>query len=281
MIQDIAPHIYENQFSTAAPTSEDFCLVFGQDGLLCRVEQDHLVLPRLEALPPHSALTRLFSVDHRGFFLWEGDIPTPPAGFSYRPTKPLRDLTPDETLFALGAGESLWRWYQANRFCGHCGSKMTKGTTERSLVCPACGQVVYPKICPGVIAAVYDGDRLLLTRYQGRAFTRYALVAGFNEIGESIEDTVRREVMEEVGLRVKNLQFYKSQPWVFTDTLLMGFFAQLDGSDHITLQEDELSEAVWFSRAALPTDHSAISLTGEMIEYFRLHGAPQAKVNIL
>ena len=106
-------------------------------------------------------------------------------------------------------------------------------------------------------------------------------MAGFNEIGESIEDTVRREVMEEVGLRVKNLQFYKSQPWVFTDTLLMGFFAQLDGSDHITLQEDELSEAVWFSRAALPTDHSAISLTGEMIEYFRLHGAPQAKVNIL
>ena len=270
MIQDIAPHIYENQFSTAAPTSEDFCLVFGQDGLLCRVEQDHLVLPRLEALPPHSALTRLFSVDHRGFFLWEGDIPTPPAGFSYRPTKPLRDLCPDETLFALGAGESLWRWYQANRFCGHCGGKMTKGTTERSLVCPACGQVVYPKICPGVIAAVYDGDRLLLTRYQGRAFTRYALVAGFNEIGESIEDTVRREVMEEVGLPVKNIRFYKSQPWSFSSSLLSGFYCDLDTDDEtVTLQEDELGEGTWFDRAELPQGGSAISLTHEMIERFR------------
>lgn len=277
MIQDIAPHIYENQFSTAAPTSGDFCLVFGEEGVLCQVAEHHLVLPRLENLPPHQALTRLFAVDHRSFFLWEGDIPTPPAGFSYRATKPLRDLVPDETLFALGAGESLWRWYQANRFCGHCGAAIVQGTKERSLVCPACGQVVYPKICPGIIAAVYDGDRLLLTRYQGRDFTRYALVAGFNEIGESIEDTVRREVMEEVGLRVKNLRFYKSQPWVFTDTLLMGFFAELDGSDRITLQEDELSEAVWFSRAELPTDHSAISLTGEMIEYFRRCGAPAGK----
>ena len=153
---------------------------------------------------------------------------------------------------------------------------MTHGASERSQVCPRCGQTVYPKICPAVIAAVYDGDRLLLTRYRGRPFTRYALVAGFNEIGESIEDTVRREVMEEVGLRVRDLRFYKSQPWVFTDSLLMGFFARLDGPDAITLQEDELSEAAWFDRRDIPADHSGISLTGEMIEYFRAHGAPAA-----
>ena len=213
-------------------------------------------------------------MDGRGYLLWEGQPPAAPAGYDYRPTRPLRDLRPDETLFALGAGESLWRWYEANRFCGHCGAPMAHGTSERSQVCPRCGQTVYPKICPAIIAAVYDGDRLLLTRYRGRPFTRYALVAGFNEIGESIEDTVRREVMEEVGLRVKNLRFYKSQPWVFTDSLLMGFFAQLDGPDAITLQEDELSEAAWFDRRNIPTDHSGISLTGEMIEYFRAHGAP-------
>ena len=101
---------------------------------------------------------------------------------------------------------------------------MEKSTVERAMVCPACGNTVYPKICPAVIAAVHDGDRLLLTRYRGRAFKKYALIAGFNEIGESIEDTVRREVLEEAGVHVKNLRFYKSQPWVFTDTLLMGFF---------------------------------------------------------
>ena len=114
-----------------------------------------------------------------------------------------------------------------------------------------------------------------LTKYQGRAFKRYALVAGFNEIGEPIEDTVRREVLEETGLRVKNLRFYKSQPWVVTDSLLMGFFCDLDGDDHVTLQEDELSEGTWFHRDALPDDFSHISLTGEMIQLFRAGGEPR------
>ena len=120
------------------------------------------------------------------------------------------------------------------------------------------------------VLAPIDGDRLLLTRYRGRPFKKYALIAGFNEIGESIEDTVHREVMEEAGLRVKNLRFYKSQPWVFTDTLLMGFVCELDGSDKITVQESELAEAAWHLRSELPEDHSNISLTGEMIEQFRL-----------
>ena len=117
---------------------------------------------------------------------------------------------------------------------------------------------------------MHDGDRLLLTRYRGRPFKKYALIAGFNEIGETIEQTVHREVLEEAGVRVKNLRFYKSQPWVFTDTLLMGFVCELDGSDKITVQESELAEASGHLRSELPQDHSYISLTGEMIEQFRL-----------
>lgn len=137
------------------------------------------------------------------------------------------------------------------------------------MVCPNCGNIVYPKICPAVIVAITDGDRLLLTKYANRKFRRYSLVAGFNEIGESIEDTVHREVMEETGLKVKNLRFYRSQPWVYTDSLLMGFYCDLDGSDEVHRQESELSEATWFHRSELPTDHSGISLTGDMIIRFR------------
>ena len=120
------------------------------------------------------------------------------------------------------------------------------------------------------VLAPIDGDRLLLTRYRGRPFKKYALIAGFNEIGETIEQTVHREVLEEAGVRVKNLRFYTSQPWVFTDTLLMGFVCELDGSDRISVQESELAEANWHLRSELPQDHSYISLTGEMIEQFRL-----------
>ena len=191
--------------------------------------------------------------------------------FRYVPAASLRTMTDGTSpaLFAAAAGESLHRWYDSQNFCGRCGARMEKSTAERAMVCPQCRNTVYPKICPAVIAAVHDGDRLLLTRYRGRPFKKYALIAGFNEIGESIEDTVHREVMEEAGLRVKNLRFYKSQPWVFTDTLLMGFVCELDGSDKITVQESELAEANWHLRSELPEDHSHISLTGEMIEQFR------------
>lgn len=270
MFQDIAPHIYHNEFSQKPAEDRDHIFVFSKEGLLCRIEQNSVVLPTLGQLGLAFARSHhLFSIDEISYYLYEGEAPKFVEGWRYENTRALRDCEPDEHLFALGAAESLWRWYGINRFCGRCGGRMEHGTKERSQVCPNCGNTVYPKICPAVIVAVCDGDRILLTRYAGRAFTRHALIAGFNEIGESIEDTVRREVMEEVGLKVKNLRFYKSQPWVFTDTLLMGFYADLDGSDQVTVQEDELSEALWFRREEIPRDYSAISLTGEMIETFR------------
>ena len=91
----------------------------------------------------------------------------------------------------------------------------------------------------------------------------------FRYEGEAFFRRIEREVLEETGLRVRNLRFYKSQPWVFTDTLLFGFFAELDGSDKITVQEDELSEAGWFYRSEIPEDRTHLSLTGEMMEQFR------------
>ena len=102
--------------------------------------------------------------------------------------------------------------------------------------------MVYPVISPAVIIAVTHNGKLLMSKYAGREYKKYALIAGFNEIGETIEETVHREVMEEVGLKVKNLKYYKSQPWPFTGTLLMGFFCELDGEDdRITLEEEELA----------------------------------------
>ena len=116
---------------------------------------------------------------------------------------------------------------------------------------------------------VCDGDRVLVQDRLDPAWPGITFPGGHVEEGESFTDAVIREVWEETGLHVKKLQFYKSQPWVLTDTLLMGFFCELDGSDTIRIQEDELSVAQWFPRDQIPKDHSAISLTGEMIEVFR------------
>lgn len=137
------------------------------------------------------------------------------------------------------------------------------------MYCPECHQMEYPKISPAVIIAVMDGSRLLLSKYADREYKKYALLAGFAEVGETLEETVRREVMEEVGLKVKNIRYYKSQPWSFTDTLLAGFFAELDGAAEITLDRQELAVAEWFEREELPVKYEDCSLTNEMIIAFK------------
>ena len=150
---------------------------------------------------------------------------------------------------------------------------MERDHRERMLYCPSCGNQVYPTISPAVIIAVTHNGKLLMSKYAGRDYKKFALIAGFNEIGETIEETVHREVMEEVGLRVKNLSYYKSQPWPFTGTLLMGFFCELDGDDdRITLEEDELSEAGWYLPEDVPEDEEKIALTREMMIVFKKHG---------
>lgn len=269
MFQDNLSGKYSNSFLRCTPRKNDVALIYQSNSVYATVENKNLLLPCFDVLS--DALAALpfryaFSLGETAYFI------VSVSGMDealFIASGTYREMQPKEAVFAAAVGQSLYGWYQSNRYCGRCGKEMKDSETERAMVCSDCGLTVYPKICPAVIVAVTDGDRLVLTRYKGRPFKRYALIAGFNEIGESIEDTVRREVMEEVGLKVKNLRFYKSQPWVFTDSLLMGFFCELDGADKITLQEDELAEAEWFERKNLPDDHSGISLTGEMIEVFR------------
>ena len=224
MLQDLYPHIYHNEMAWKAPAPDDYALIFAPDGTVyCDLTDGALTLPRIRDVGP-GEVQYAFSIDEAAYYLVAAH-PDETDAFRYVPAASLRSMTErtSPALFAAAAGGSLHRWYRLQQFCGRCGAKMEKSTTERAMVCPQCKNTVYPKICPAVIVAVHDGDRLLLTRYRGRPFKKYALIAGFNEIGETIEQTVHREVLEEAGVRVKNLRFYKSQPWVFTDTLLMGF----------------------------------------------------------
>ena len=126
--------------------------------------------------------------------------------------------------------------------------------------------MVYPKIAPAVIVGVIYDNKILMTKYSDREYKKYALIAGFTEIGETAEETVRREVMEEVGLKVKDIVYYKSQPWGFDSNLLMGFYARVEGTDAITLDKNELSLAEWVPREQVAGMDDKISLTREMME---------------
>ena len=147
-----------------------------------------------------------------------------------------------------------------------------KDSKERMLYCESCHNMEFPKICPAVIIGVTDGDKILMSKYAGRTYKKYALLAGFTEIGETLEETVQREVMEEVGLKVKNIRYYKSQPWSFSSTLLCGFFCEVDGDTDITLDTEELAVGEWFDRDNIPVEDDGVSLTREMIGVFKIGG---------
>ncbi len=297
MIQDIYPHKLNNHYRTdARPDASSIILYFTKDGILnCLKNQEELVdseqqelfseesrsptqylsFPRLEELTAISPicteeLTYLFSIDKENYFLLEETPERLPDDYVFTPVRSLRkmDIGPKYQIFASVTGLQLYHWYQNNRFCGRCGHKTVHHTMERALECPSCGHIIYPRIVPAVIVGVRNKDKLLLTKYR-TGFAHYALVAGFTEIGETLEETVAREVMEETGLHVKNICYYKSQPWGIVDDLLAGFYCDVDGDTEIHMDPLELKFAEWCSRDEIMLQPDDFSLTNEMMKMFK------------
>ena len=272
MLQDMENGRLENEYRDLSAGEQDRILCFFEGQvLLVRDADDTLCLPTLsqiETQRSYAAPRYLFRMQEQNYFLWTGDAPKTPKDFAYEPVRQLRQMQSKNVCFAIMTGWHLYNWYRTNRLCGCCGTPTEHDSKERMLRCPNCGNMIFPKISPAVIIAVTDGDRLLLSKYAGRAYTRYALLAGYTEIGETIEQTVHREVREEVGLKVKNLRYYKSQPWGVDGNVLMGFYCDVDGSKDIHIDENELSMAEWYPRDAIPAKDDGISLTREMIRIF-------------
>ena len=276
MIQDIYPHIYHNEYKDFQPENTDFILVFHRNTVMIRFKEEHLRYPTFSEMQSFSCdYQYLFSIDNYKYFLAlpkSCHLEEPSImidGYHYENVRIFRSAASRHTAFAGITAHHLFGWYQSNRFCGRCGQKMLPDHKERMLFCPDCRNMVYPRISPAVIVGIINGDQILMSKYAGRSYTNYALIAGFTEIGECAEQTVAREVMEEVGLKVKNIRYYKSQPWAFSGSLLMGFFCDLDGSDQIKLDTSELAEAGWYSRDEITLEDDHISLTREMIMHVK------------
>ena len=273
MIHEIAPYIFNSQISKRKPTDEDILLNFENGQVLLKGGGKDLELPKIsdiqELKDVYEKAEYLFSIDEIGFFLLREEKIEVNKKLNYYDIQILRTFTPQHMAFAAITGNQLYRWLENHKYCGRCGNEMEKSKNERAIVCRECAQRIYPTISPAVTVAIINGDKILLAKNAHGSFRKFALVAGFVEIGESFEETVEREVMEEVGLKVKNIRYYKSQPWAFSDTQMIGFFVDLDGDDTVTIQESEIAEARWFSREELTEDLSQISLSFEMIEEFR------------
>lgn len=274
MIQDIGEHTFDNQYHPCPPDRESYALYYEDHAALVRKYPDRIEFPKFRDIERlnediYEDAVYLFSIDGERYYLVEKINRERQSHFTMENTEIFRYAEPQYLAFAGITGYQLHNWYQSRRFCGKCGRRMKKDSKERMLYCESCHNMEFPKICPAVIIGVTDGDKILMSKYAGRTYKKYALLAGFTEIGETLEETVQREVMEEVGLKVKNIRYYKSQPWSFTDTLLMGFYCDLDGGAAITLDREELAMAEWFQRDEIPVEPERDSITNEMIIRFK------------
>ena len=277
MIHEIQPHKLNNVFVTGRkPAAGDIVICVKEDSLMVSELEGNVKFPTWQDLPATLDYQYLFSLDKQGVFylLQEGREPLP--GFTYKTLREIRYEigAPLQLMYMMYTAWHLICWYRDNRFCGRCGSHTRHSTRERALICDKCGNRIYPRIVPAVIAGVIRKDKILLTKYANRKMSFYALIAGFTEIGETLEECVAREVMEETGLKVKNIRYYKSQPWGSVQDLIMGFYCDVDGDTHIHIDKSELKEGVWVSRAEIEGQRDDWSLTNQMMMTFKAGKEP-------
>ena len=268
MLQEIYPSVFDNSFCPRPPKKGDAVLFFQKGTAAVKMNDNSIAVP---SYPDADACIDdyLFRIDDVAYYgkYYEGEVQLP-EGFAFSPLRSTFGKEPNVIPFAITTGYHIANWHHYHRFCGVCGAVLEPSRTERAMVCPKCKHTIYPDIHPAVNIAIRNGDSLLLIRNSSGPIPRYSLVAGFIEIGETAEDTVRREPMEEVGLKVKNIRYYGSQPWGIVGNLQIGYYCDVDGSDVIKVDGSEVKDAVWIRRSEIPPRDTS-SITGQLIEAFR------------
>ena len=207
-------------------------------------------------------------LDHRPCYaveVAEGAIP--PVGMAFDGLRQVYGRL-DENLFWIAArAVQIIDWDRTHQFCGRCGVPLRNKTDERAKECPQCGLLHFPRLAPAIIVLVERGNELLLARSRHFMPGMYSVLAGFVEPGESLEETVMREVKEEVGIEIKDIKYFGSQPWPFPHSLMIGFTATYAGGE-ISLDDKEIEEAGWYTAEKLPRIPGKISIARKLIDGF-------------
>jgi len=251
---------------------EDACLVFVRDGGVCVRKGSYPTI--FENVSPdlpgglHRYAQYLGHRESAPCYAIEipDDMPLP-CGLICTGVRELTGLIPDEDLAIAGHAVQVTDYDLTTRFCGVCGTATEPVRSERAKVCPSCHRVVYPRLSPAIIVLVRNNNAVLMVHRNGAAPGRYGLVAGFVEPGETIEHAVHREVREESGIAIKNIQYLASEPWPFPNSLMLGFIADYDGGD-IAPDGIEIESARWFDRDHLPDLPPKLGITRALIDHW-------------
>ncbi|MBU1101616.1 MAG: NAD(+) diphosphatase [Bacteroidetes bacterium] len=252
-------------------SQESIWFIFLNDGIL--------LLPGIEksSLPNKYQLEAIHEIIDEFYFLGEHEekeyyvarlIEEPETDFFefIRLRKSYYVLEEREFFLAARAFQTLY-FHTRNRYCGKCGGKTIIEKNEFARTCTVCSEVFYPQQAPAVIAAVVKDDKILLGRSKRFPVEMYSVLAGFVEPGESLEDCVKREVREEAGIEVKNIQYFGSQTWPFPNSLMIGFTAEWE-SGEIKIDEEEIVDADWFFHDKLPVIPDTVSIARKLIDNF-------------
>jgi NAD+ diphosphatase len=259
----------QNQFSIV---KDNYCFVFENNKLLVKNINGQVKIPVTKDLIDSDINLlngRYFGV-LKGCACYCIDKPTdyiPNVNMAFQELRQLGGVF-EEKLFHLACrGLHLLRWFGNNKYCNRCGALAEDKQDEIAKICPKCGFVNYPRISPAIIVAIVNKDKLLLAHNSKFADGMYSIIAGFVEPGETFEECVAREVKEEVGIEVKNIKYFKSQPWPFPDSIMIGFTAEYAGGE---IKEDgiEILDAGWYRADELPKTPSGGSVARKLIKWF-------------
>ena len=245
---------------------------FQENKLLVQQQSSQLTIPflldfaelRLPVLRQHY----LGQLDSRHCYtveLPEGIIP--PEGTAFEGLRQVYDRLDEDLFWVAGRAVQIIDWDRTHQFCARCGSNTKAHPTERAKECPQCGLLHFPRLAPAIIVLVERGQEMLLARARRFPTVMYSTLAGFVEPGETLEQTVVREVKEETGISVKDICYFGSQPWPFPHSLMIGFTAAYE-SGEITLEDEENIDARWFSADHLPALPGKISIARKLIDWF-------------
>ena len=254
-----------------AKNSHNYFFVFRLNRLLVKVDIDKVTIPYLKNIKELNLFPLrtqyLGTLQDCPCYSAEVSPETAaPQGMSFIELRPLYAALDEDIFLLAGKALQIVNWDQTHQYCGRCGHKTKTLQGERAKKCPACGLISYPHISPAVIMAVLKDNKILLTHNAAFRGNWYSIVAGFVEPGETLEECVKREIREEVGIEVNNIKYFGSQPWPFLNSLMIGFTADWE-SGEIAVDGKEISDAGWYDAQNLSDLPPKISIAREIIDW--------------
>jgi NAD+ diphosphatase len=268
--------IYKNYVPAVTADHEpegcSYWFIFHLDTLLIKIDNDKASIPFANCLEELniSAIRKQYLGTLNGYPCYSVEVSSGIAeleGMCFRGLRTLYGSLEEDVFLLAGKAVQTVTWDKTHQYCGRCGSETYTMQGERAKKCPKCGFTSYPVLSPAVITAIIKDNKILLAHNRSFKGNMYSLIAGFLEPGETLEECVKREVMEEVGLNIKNIQYFGSQPWPFPNSLMIGFTADYE-SGEISVDGEEISAAEWFDVNNLPELPSEISIARKIINWY-------------